>query len=83
MTAGTYVVSATQLLGIYDSLIRDPTGRSAWPGELERLSPDERRAHRLIAGLRGRPPDERITPGLFAWRLSDEDVRTLTREPGF
>ncbi|MEW6250531.1 MAG: glycosyltransferase family 39 protein [Planctomycetota bacterium] len=87
LTPGTYVVSATQLLGVYDLLIRAPTALlhttpdSPWWPELARLSPAERRARWLVAALREHPPDERVGASLFVYRLSEQDVRELSREP--
>jgi len=77
LTAGTYVVSVNQLLGLYDVRLRDE-----WEGARSGLElPDDpdRRAIRLITRLRYRPPDERIGYSLFLYRLSDADVRVLTR----
>ena len=96
LAAATYVVSASHLVGAiqplsraeawendglrraYRSLWEDwaASGRLRAPASFENL----RRA-RLVCGLRGRRPDDRIGTSLFVFRLSDAEIDELTR-PG-
>ncbi len=79
LTAGTYVVSATQLLGVYDESVRD----GFWTNRRRQADGpiDDLRYARLINRLRHRPPDERIGYSLFVYRLSDEEVEQLAQLP--
>ena len=103
LTAGTYVISVTQLLGVYDSRFRDSfwdqdklaayrrwheqVSQSPPPGEsaedrAQRLDLirqfDVIRRARLINRLGHREPDDRIGYSLHVFRLTQDDVDSLT-----
>lgn len=89
LTAGWYVISVTQLVGVYDEALRDgywQEPRNLWnyrellaAAAQRRQQFEELRRKRLINRLQHRAPDERIGYSLFAYHLSAPDVEQLTR----
>lgn len=93
--AGVYVVSATELVGVYRPLARLETWRDpAWSAryEAEHLRSGGRpgrngdpgtfeamRRLRLVSRLTLREPDERVGRSLFVYRLSAADIERETR----
>lgn len=90
---GLYVISATELVGIYRPLARPEAWRDPQlSARYEQLAEaplavsapglttfEALRRLRLVARLATRAPDERIGRSLFLFRLSDEEVEELTR----
>jgi hypothetical protein len=83
LDAGTYVVSVTQLKGVYFA----PARRAFWTPEVlaqYRSLPKQSdqyellRCGRLLNRLNDRPPDERIGCSLLVYRLKQADVDALT-----
>ena len=93
--AGVYVVSATELVGVYRPLARLETWRDPdWIAryEAEHLGARQRRGRsevpdtfeamrrlRLVSRLTLREPDERVGRSLFLYRLSAADIERETR----
>ena len=95
LDAGTYVVSANQLLGIYEPSATDAfwspqqveeyraLTRVEAAGRAARRNAEEYyqflRRGRLLNQLQRRPPDERIGYSLFVYRLTQPDLDALLR----
>lgn len=94
LSAGTYAISATFLVGAVHPLTRTETWENdrlrgtyrmlwaEWDASGRRApSPgfEVLRRARLVARLRSRAPDERIGTSLFLFRLTDRDLEELTR----
>ncbi len=91
---GTYVASATQLLGVYEPLAREDFWARPETGEdyrqlLAAAAEDpalrttawRARGGRLLQQLRRRPPEARIGWSLFVYRLDVGEVERLTAPP--
>jgi 4-amino-4-deoxy-L-arabinose transferase-like glycosyltransferase len=83
LDAGIYVVSVTQLKGLYFSPARrDFWTPAAWaeyrscPKQMPRY--DLLRRGRLLSQLNGRRPDERIGCSLLVYRLTQDEIDALT-----
>lgn len=83
LSEGTYVVSATQLLGVYDPLLRAANWDENALADMRRLATsgsadfDRLRRAMFLARLAQRPADERVGTSLFVYRLTRADAAAL------